>query len=106
MYQPAPAGLRSLARLAGAHPRSAELAIKALVKERLVKKTRHTAGPRYALNRKHPDARTLDAVFTAAARAVVFNRSQQLNQRAARILGFIREADRLLTHAKGPGHET
>ncbi len=106
MYQPAPAGLRPLARIAGAHPRSAELALNALEEERLVKRTRHASGPRYALNRKHPDARTLDAVFTAAARTVVLNRCQQLNQRAAGILRFIRKADRMLTHAKGARHES
>ncbi len=100
MYQPAPAGLRPLARIAGVLPHSAELALNALVKEKLVNRTAYTAGPRYALNRAHPDAELLDAVFTAASRAVTASRCRMLGRRAARILPFIREAGSMLDRAR------
>ena len=104
MYQPDPAGLRPLARIAGVQPRSAELALSALVNEKLVKRTGYSAGPRYALNRAHPDAELLDAVFTAAARAATANRCRMLGQRASCILPFIREAGNMLTRARGSRH--
>lgn len=104
MYQPAPAGLRPLARIAGALPRSATLAINALVEEGLVKRTNHASGPSYAFNRMHPDAGVLIAVFTAAARAVTGSRCRTLAPRASGMLLFIREAGRMLTRAKGSRH--
>lgn len=104
MYQPAPAGLRPLARIAGVLPHSAELALGALVKETLVKRTVYAVGPRYTLNRAHPDAELLEAVFTAAARAVTASRCRMLGQRAACILPFIREASSMLTRARETRH--
>ncbi len=104
MYQPAPAGLRPLARIAGVLPHSAELALGALVKEKLVKRTAYAAGPRYTLNRAHPDAELLDAVFTAASRAATASRCRMLGRRAAGILPFIREAGSMLTRARETRH--
>jgi hypothetical protein len=104
MYQPEPAGLRPLARIAGVLPHSAELALSALVKEKRVQRTAHVAGPRYALNRRHPDVELLEAVFTAASRAATANRCRMLNRHATCILPFIREAGRMLTRARETRH--
>ncbi len=99
-YQPEPIGLRALARIAGVLPRSAEVALAALVDEGLVSSTRDAMGPLYTLNRTHSDARLLEAVFTAATRVVIVNRCRTLNAKAPRILPFIREAEKMLASAK------
>ncbi len=103
-YQSAPVGLRALARIAGVLPRSAELALDALVDEKRVTRTRDASGPCYALNRRHPDVELLDAVFMAAARATIARRSHTLEKRAARLLPFIREAGRMVALARSARH--
>ena len=105
-YQPESIGLRSLARIAGVLPRSAELALHALVKEKLVKRTGDAAGPCYALNRSHPDAVLLEAVITAASRATTTSRSWALQRRAACIVPFIRASGGMIKKARRTSHVT
>ena len=105
-YQPEPVGLRSLARIAGVLPRSAELALHALVDEVRVKQTRDPSGPCYALNRCHPDVELLEAVILAASRATTISRSRMLKRRAAQIVPFISESGRMMKMARRVHHVT
>lgn len=99
--QPSPLGLRPLARLAGVHPHSAELALAALLREGLVQRVGSGARPTYAMDRSHPDAAFLQAVLDAASLALVRQRRALLQKRARPILPFIREAEGMLNHARG-----
>lgn len=101
-YQAVPIGLRPLARIAGILPRSAEVALAALVEEGVVCATRDATGPQYALNQSHADFALLEAVFTAATRAAIASRCRGLGPRAACILPFIRETEGMV--ARGRGH--
>ncbi len=101
-YQAVPIGLRPLARIAGVLPRSAEVALSALVEEGVVCATRDATGPQYALQQSHADFALLAAVFTAATRAAIASRCRELSPRAARILPFIREAEAMV--ARGRAH--
>lgn len=103
-YQSESIGLRALARIAGILPRSAEVALAALVHEELVLANRDTMGPLYTLNRSHADTHLLAAVFTAATKVAIAKRRRELNAKAARILPFIREAEHMLTSAKAAHH--
>jgi hypothetical protein len=105
-YQPGLVGLRQVARRAGVHARSAELALDALVGETLVNCKRTATRALYEMNRDHPDARVLEALFEAAARAAIGQRSSSLHARARGILPFIAEATRMLANAKGSRHVT
>ena len=104
--QPAPIGLRHLARLAGVHPHSAEVALKSLLDDKLVKRKQATGRPVYALDATRPDAALLRAVFDAAEREQTRIRNQTLQDRARSILPFINEATRMLDRARGVKHET
>ena len=104
MCQPGSVGLRQVARLAGVHPHSAELALAGLVREGLVRRRRTSSRALYGLNRSHADIAVLDAVFLAAARAVTCERNRSLGKRARSILPFIRQATRMLTHARENRH--
>ena len=104
MHQPGPVGLRQLARIAGVHPHSAELALAGLIRDRLVRRRRSVAGPLYDLNRNHADIAVLGAVFLAGAQAVTTARSRLLDKRAKSLLPFFRQATRLLAHARGTRH--
>ena len=99
-HQPEAVGLRHLARIADVHVRSAELALADLVRMRLVTRRRRSHRVFYALKRTHPDAVLLSAVFDAAAQASISATRTFLNKRAKRILPFIRQANRMLKHAR------
>ena len=99
MYQPAPVGLRFAAHLAGVHPHSAELALKRLVQEDIVCRQQHFGGPLYELNRKSADCNVLKAVFEAERCSRLKQRAAALQHRAAAILPFIEEANRMLSKA-------
>lgn len=99
-----PVGLRQVARIAGVHPRSAELALAGLLRENLVISRPVASRAQYELNRSHEDAAVLEAVFLAAAREITIVRSRSLKERARRILPFIREARRMIDHARGSRH--
>jgi len=102
--QPGAVGLRPAARLAGIHPHSAELALAGLIGDKLVKRRTGSAGPAYELNRRHADLPVLEAVFAAAAQAGIAARRPSLQLRARRILPFIRQATRMLAHARETRH--
>ena len=102
--QPHPLGLRHLARRAGIHPRSAELALKSLVNETLVNRTQTDTRALYEMNRSHPDVPVIEAVFAAAAHAAIRQRNASLQAKARRILPFIDEATRMLASARGGPH--
>ena len=104
MCQPGPVGLRQVARIAGVHPHSAEVALAGLVRERLVKRRRTATRALYQLNTSHADFAVLEAVFLAAARAVTSARSRLLDERAKSILPFIRQANRMLARARETRH--
>jgi hypothetical protein len=99
-YQPEGVGIRRLARIAGVHVRSAELAANELVNDKLVSRRRRGRRVFYTLRRTHPDAVTLAAVFEAAERAHIRADRADLDKRARRILPFIRQANRMIHHAR------
>jgi len=103
-YQPEPVGLRYLARIAKVHPRSAELALKALLLEDFVVHKRTATRALYELNRDQPDAFVLKAVFDASAHTAMVLRNRSLDRRAYTILPFIAEASRMLEHARRRRH--
>jgi DNA-binding transcriptional ArsR family regulator len=105
-YQPGPVGLRPAARLAGIHPRSAELALRALVDEGMVLRRQAGRRPVYEWNPDHPDSPVLRSVFDAAAQARILQRAGTLRERARSILPFIEEASRMLTYARRDRHVT
>jgi len=98
--QPGSAGLRQVARIAGVHPHSAELALAGLIRERLVKRERTPSRVLYTLIREHADVPVLEAVFTAAAQVSIKARSRSLNERARAILPLVRQATRMLACAR------
>lgn len=98
--QPDMVGLRQVARIAGVHPHSAELALAGMVKEDLVRRTRTPTRALYKLNRNHADVPVLEAVFLAAARAVTIERSRTLAERSMSILPFIGQANRMIANAR------
>ena len=105
-YQPESIGLRSVARLASIHPRSAELALASLKKDGLVKQKRITGQKLYRLNRRHPDTPLLTSIFKAAEHAELIQNQAALSRRALRLLPFMREATRMMKKAKRSRHVT
>jgi hypothetical protein len=89
-----------VARIAGVHPHSAELALAGLIRERLVKRERTPSRVLYTLIREHADVPVLEAVFTAAAQVSIKARSRSLNERARAILPLVRQATRMLACAR------
>ena len=104
VYQPAAVGLRHAARAAGVHPHSAELALAGLVREGLVRRRVVGVRPLYAINRTHPDAPVLQAVFDAASRAATAVRSRTLQARGRALLPLIRQASRMVAAARESQH--
>ena len=104
-HQPAPIGLRHLARLAGVHPHSAEVALKSLLDDKLVKRKQAMGRPVYVLDATRPDTALLRAVFDAAEREQIRIRNRALQDRARSILPFINEATRMLDRARAVNHE-
>ena len=100
-YQPEPVGLRYLGRIAGVYPHSAELALKALVKEELVHCDRCGTRTLYVLNSNHADIDVLEAVFRASERVIIERNNHGLSERARLVLPFIESASRMIAHAKG-----
>jgi hypothetical protein len=98
--QPSPVGLRYLSRIARVHVRSAELALKALVREDLAVCDRTPTRTFYSLNRNCPETEVLQAVFDASTRAQVVLRSRHLAARARTLLPFIEESSRMIAHAR------
>jgi len=105
-YQPEPVGLRYIARIAGVYPHSAELALKALVKEQLVYCDRSEVRALYGLNSNHSDIDLLEAVFRASERVIIERNNRGLNERSRLVLPFIKSASRMIAHAKGSVHVT
>ncbi len=95
-----PIGLRHIARLADVYPRSAQLALDALVREALVTRTRVGQRRLYAVNQDHPDVPVLRAVFAAAELAGIRARNRAIQDRARKILPAIRDATRLLRNTR------
>jgi DNA-binding IscR family transcriptional regulator len=104
VLQPGPVSLRQAARLAGVHPRSAQLVFAGLRREGLVSQHRSANRLLYALNRNHWDVPILDAVFAAAARAQVRTQNAALQDRARHILPFVRQAAQLVNRGRGARH--
>jgi hypothetical protein len=100
VYQPDRIGIRQSARLAGVLPHSADLALKTLTAEKLVKRERLSARSLYRLNPDHPDCAVLRAVFAAATQESIRSGNRRLEQRAQTILPFVREAGRMLSQAR------
>ena len=98
--QTGPLGLRQVARLAGVHPRSAELALEGLVVERRVAHRKTPRRSLYRLNRRHPEVSLLDAVFDASNQARWASGRSTLDRRGRSILPFVEEAGALLGHAR------
>ena len=104
-HQPGALSLRQLSRLAGVRVRSAELALDSLVNEKLVGRRRAQNRVFYAMVRSHPSASVLAAVFDAAAVAAIRTNRRSFDERAQRILPFMRQAHRMLNHARGSRHD-
>jgi len=105
-YQPEPVGLRQLAVIAGVYPRSAELALAKLTDEKLVLREKTASRTFFSLDRSHPDAMVLGAVFNASERAATALRNRSLDQRARAVLPFIEEASRMIRRARKQSHVT
>jgi hypothetical protein len=105
-YQSQPIGLRHLARLADIYPRSAELALKALVQEELLLRTQIEKRVLYELNRDHPSTPVLLAIFRAVDKANTSARCNSLKNRAKAILPALRDATRLLRNTRSMQHAT
>lgn len=103
-HQPGAVGLRQLAGVAGIHPHSAELALAALLREKLVSRRRASRRMLYQMNREHPDAVLLAVIFTASAQAMMAQRRSSLNLRAQTILPLIEELGSMLACARGSLH--
>ena len=101
---PRPVGLREVSRIAGIHPHSGELALSVLIRKGLVKRRKTSGRTFYVLDRGHEDAVVLEAVFRAASQGFTRIRSRLLNDRARRILPFIKEASRLIARAREVRH--
>lgn len=99
-YQPEPVGLRYLARIAGVHPHSAELALEKLIHEALVLCDRIDLRKLYELNVKHVDTVILTSIFDASEHVSIKLRNNNLNKRAACILPFVAEASCMISHAR------
>lgn len=105
-HHPDPLGLRQAARIAGVHPRSAELALSSLVEAGIVKRKRRGSRALYHLNRDHPHAEVLIPVFEAAERGFIIMRSHSLNRTARRILPLLSRANKLRAHARRRKNES
>jgi hypothetical protein len=104
-YQPEAVGLRHVATIAGVQPRSAQLALAALVTENVVTYRKTPTRAFYALNRDHHDAPLLKAIFEAAARVTRADRHAR-DKRAKMLLPFMAEASGMINHARSDGHVT
>jgi hypothetical protein len=104
-YQPDGTGLRQLTRIAGLRVRSAELALKFLVRSKLVRRRRIANRVSYAMDWNDPRASLLTEVFAAAAAAAIRAESHTLDQRARRLLPFMRGATRMLDTARRSRHD-
>jgi hypothetical protein len=103
-HQPDAVSLRQLARLAGVRVRSAELALDSLVNEKVVWRRRTRDRVFYAMERSHPSVSVLTAVFDAAVLAAIRANRRSSNERAKRILPYLRQAHRMLNHARASRH--
>lgn len=104
-HQPGGVGLRQLARIAGIRVRSAELALGSLVDAGLVSRTRLANRVLFEIDRADPRTAVLSEVFNAAALATIRMESRSLDKRARSVLPFIQQANRMLKHARGSGHD-
>ncbi len=105
-YQPDPVGLRYLARIAGVHPHSAELALEKLIHDGLVVYNQIKLRKLYELNSEHLDTAILKSVFDASEHVSIKLRNNNLNKRATCILPFIAEASYMISHARRCKHVT
>jgi len=103
---PDPVGLRHLARIAGVHPHSAELALASIGADKLARQRKTRGRKLYEINRNHPDLPIVQAVFEAATRESIRVKSRGLNKKASTILPFIKQATRMLAHARSRQHVT
>lgn len=104
VYQPGPVGLRQVARIAGVHPHSAELALAALTRDGLVKRRNGRNRALFELERSHDEASVLETVFTAAANGFTKARSRTLNDRAKSLFPFINQACAMIIRARKSRH--
>ena len=104
VYQPGPVGLRQVARIAGVHPHSAELALAALSRDGLAKRSKARNRALFELERNHEAAGVLEAVFSASANGFTQARSRTLNDRAKSLFPFIRQACKMITRARESRH--
>lgn len=98
--QPGAIGLRRLSRLAGVHPHSVEVALRSALAEKLVSRERRSRRWLYRMNRDHRDTAILEAVFAAAEKVELNRRSRALAKRAGTLLPFMKEAHRMISHAR------
>jgi hypothetical protein len=83
-----------------------ELALKSLVRDRLVNKVNAGARPLYELNRMRRQAAVIEAVFDAAAGAAARLTEESRHERASRLFSFITDATRLTDRLRKAGGET
>ena len=99
-YQPGELGLRQVAAVAEAYPRSAELALKDLLSERLVRRRRNGARVLFSLNRGHPAYALLKAVFVASEACRLRQRIAERRDTGRDVLAFITDALRMMETAR------
>ena len=104
MHQSTLVGLRQAARYSGIHPHSAEVALAALVRQGLARRTRTPGRILYELVKDHEDVPILEAVFDAAEIGFIKARGRALDDRARQILPFIAAAAGMIKRGRESCH--
>ena len=99
-YQPGELGLRQVAAVAEVHPRSAELALQDLLRERLVRRRRAGSRVMFALNREHLAYPLLKAVFAASEACRLRQRIAERRDAGREALSFVAGALRMMETAR------
>ena len=97
---PGEAGVRYLATLAGIYPNSAEVAIRGLLHDKLIKKVKKGKRCFYGINRDHTDYSLLSAVFDTVSREHIRQVNKTACEKARMVFPFINQATRITQMTK------
>ena len=95
-----PVGIRALSRIADIPLRSAQLAVRGLCEDGLLRTIQKHQKPVYSLNTSHPLHSRIHAVFQADGREVLLNRHPLLQEKATVLGPFLEEAAGLIQLGK------
>ena len=103
-FQSGELGLRQIALISGLYLRSAELALKDLQKERLLRRRKSGARVYFSLNREHPAYSLLSCLFESLQTYRIRVRAQAVGDDAKEMLRFVVAANRMMEKARGNRH--